>query len=139
MSEGIINTVEHKDDPNHHHHPHIHHKHGGYKLGQNADTTRADLQRETKSADSVAKDAMLNEGKVSDEVWEGSPEQEKDNYVQEELYIHDKVLIVDDKFAVCGSANMNDRVRWMSLPAKEEKKKSFLILTSESLVATGGP
>ena len=112
MSESIINAVDHKDDPNHHHHPHIHHhKHAGLATsGVDAGAARADLASEAKSADSLAKDAMLNEGKVSDEVWEGSENQEKDNFVQEELYIHDKVLIVDDRFAICGSANMNDRV-----------------------------
>lgn len=62
------------------------------------------------SADSIAKDAMLNGGKVSEEPWEGEPEKEKENYVQEELYIHGKVLIVDDRVVICGSSNINDRV-----------------------------
>lgn len=62
------------------------------------------------SVDSVAKDAMLNEGKVSEEPWEGDPEAEKENFVQEELYIHGKVLIVDDRIVICGSSNINDRV-----------------------------
>ncbi|KAI9833938.1 MAG: hypothetical protein M1819_003447 [Sarea resinae] len=59
--------------------------------------------------DSIAKDAMLNEGKVSEEEWAGEEEGEKANYVQEELYIHGKVLIVDDRIALCGSSNINDR------------------------------
>lgn len=47
------------------------------------------------SADSIAKDAMLNERKVSEEPWDdGDLEQEKENFVQEELYIHGKVSIV---------------------------------------------
>jgi phospholipase D1/2 len=29
--------------------------------------------------------------------------------VQEELYIHGKLMIVDDKTVICGSANLNDR------------------------------
>ena len=62
------------------------------------------------SVDSIAKDAMLNGGKVSEEPWEGDPEVEKENFVQEELYIHAKVLIVDDRIAICGSSNINDRV-----------------------------
>ena len=37
-------------------------------------------------------------------------EAEKDNIVQEELYVHGKVCIVDDRIAICGSANINDRV-----------------------------
>ncbi|KAK4907117.1 hypothetical protein LTR28_000503, partial [Elasticomyces elasticus] len=44
-----------------------------------------------KSEDSIAKDAMLNEKKPSEEPWEeGEKEQEKENFVQEELYIHGK-------------------------------------------------
>jgi phospholipase D1/2 len=62
------------------------------------------------SKDSVAHTTMLNGGKMSDETWEGDPEAEKDNIVQEELYVHGKVCIVDDRIAICGSANINDRV-----------------------------
>lgn len=65
------------------------------------------------SRDSVAHTTMLNGGKMSDETWEGDPEAEKDNIVQEELYVHGKVCIVDDRTVICGSANINDRV---SLP-----------------------
>jgi hypothetical protein len=53
---------------------------------------------------------MLNGGKISDENWEGDPEAEKSNFVQEELYVHGKVCIVDDRTIICGSANINDRV-----------------------------
>lgn len=66
------------------------------------------------SVDSIAKDAMLNGGKVSEEEWEGEPETEKENFVQEELYIHGKVLIVDDRIVICGSSNINDRVSLVS-------------------------
>lgn len=62
------------------------------------------------SKDSVAHTTMLDGGKMSDETWEGDPEAEKDNIVQEELYVHGKVCIVDDRIAICGSANINDRV-----------------------------
>lgn len=63
------------------------------------------------SKDTVAHTTMLHGGKMSDENWEGDPEGEKENFVQEELYIHGKVCIVDDRVAICGSANINDRVR----------------------------
>jgi len=72
------------------------------------------LDKEKNSEDSIAKDAMLNERKVVDEPWdEGIPEhmeREKDRFVQEELYIHGKILIVDDRTVICGSSNINDRV-----------------------------
>lgn len=59
--------------------------------------------------DNVSHVVMLNGGKMSDEIWEGDPESEKENFVQEELYVHGKVCIVDDRVAICGSANINDR------------------------------
>src|SRR5271170_7405981 len=62
------------------------------------------------SSDSIAEDAMARGGLVSEEYWEGEdPEAEKENFVQEELYIHAKLLIVDDKVVICGSSNINDR------------------------------
>ncbi|KAF1949542.1 phospholipase-like protein PldA [Byssothecium circinans] len=59
--------------------------------------------------DSIADDAMLTDKKPSTEEWDGDPEQEKENFFQEELYIHAKVLIVDDEYVICGSSNINDR------------------------------
>lgn len=41
--------------------------------------------------------------------WQGSAESEIDAFVSEELYIHSKVLIADDRLVICGSANLNDR------------------------------
>lgn len=61
------------------------------------------------STDSVAKNAMLDTPKLVDEKWEGDLADEADNWIQEELYIHGKVLIVDDKTVICGSSNLNDR------------------------------
>ena len=59
--------------------------------------------------DSIADDAMLTEKKPSDEDWEGEAEDEKQYFCQEELYIHAKLCIVDDKYVICGSSNINDR------------------------------
>ncbi|KAI9849748.1 MAG: hypothetical protein M1838_006284 [Thelocarpon superellum] len=69
----------------------------------------AGVNKGTSSADSIAKTAMLGGGKVSDEPWDGEPNTETENFVQEELYIHGKLCIVDDKIVICGSANINDR------------------------------
>ncbi|GAB7354646.1 hypothetical protein MBLNU459_g5078t1 [Dothideomycetes sp. NU459] len=67
-------------------------------------------EKKVPSVDSIAKNAMLGEKKVSEEKWDdGDMEQEKGNFVQEELYIHGKVCIVDDRIALCGSSNINDR------------------------------
>jgi phospholipase D1/2 len=62
-----------------------------------------------RSTDSVAKNAMLDQPNLADEEWEGDLKGEADNWIQEELYIHGKVLIVDDKTVICGSSNLNDR------------------------------
>ncbi|KAF9881513.1 phospholipase [Colletotrichum karsti] len=59
---------------------------------------------------SVAHHAMANSGSVEDEIWDDEdPETEIRNWIQEELYIHSKLLIVDDRIVVCGSSNLNDR------------------------------
>lgn len=69
-----------------------------------------DGDRITDSVDSIAKGAMLGEPKPSDELWnKAEPDTERENFIQEELYPHDKVLIVDDRIVICGSSNINDR------------------------------
>jgi phospholipase D1/2 len=65
---------------------------------------------EPKTANSIAQNAMLGTKKVSEEPWAHGAEQlELENLVQEELYIHAKVMIADDRIAICGSSNINDR------------------------------
>lgn len=65
------------------------------------------------TADTIAHHAMAGKGTVQDEPWPERNQEEKDlewdNFVQEELYIHAKVLIVDDRHVICGSSNINDR------------------------------
>ncbi|KAJ6260547.1 hypothetical protein Dda_4773 [Drechslerella dactyloides] len=59
--------------------------------------------------DSVAQCSMLGGGDIRDAPWSGDPDKEIDAFVSEELYIHSKVLIADDRIVICGSANLNDR------------------------------
>lgn len=73
------------------------------------EAARKGNQDEAKSSASVSACAMAGTGKLVDEVWEGDPEDEINNWIQEELYIHAKLLIVDDRIVVCGSSNLNDR------------------------------
>jgi len=61
------------------------------------------------TADSVAHAAMYDTPSLVDEKWEGPLDGEVDNWIQEELYIHGKTMIVDDKHVICGSSNINDR------------------------------
>lgn len=69
----------------------------------------AGTNRVPESTDSVAKNAMHKQPSLVDEKWEGPLEGEVDSWIQEELYIHGKVLIVDDRTVICGSSNLNDR------------------------------
>ncbi|KXS09244.1 phospholipase D/nuclease [Gonapodya prolifera JEL478] len=57
--------------------------------------------------DSVAASSTFNGPQLNQIPREGSLEEEID--VSEELYIHTKVLIADDRRVICGSANLNDR------------------------------
>ena len=52
---------------------------------------------------------MLGQPSLSSEAWEGDDQEEADLWIQEELYVHGKLLIVDDRRAICGSSNINDR------------------------------
>lgn len=59
--------------------------------------------------DTVSSCYMLGGQDIRSVPWSGPPEAELDAFVSEELYIHSKVMIVDDQTVVCGSANLNDR------------------------------
>jgi len=58
---------------------------------------------------SVARCAMLGGGDIREVPWYGPPEKEVEAFVSEELYVHSKLLIADDRTVICGSANLNDR------------------------------
>ncbi|OIW32025.1 phospholipase D/nuclease [Coniochaeta ligniaria NRRL 30616] len=68
-----------------------------------------DKDKKTTTSFSVGQHTMAGTGPVSDEPWEGNPDDEVENWIQEELYIHAKLLIVDDRVVICGSSNLNDR------------------------------
>ncbi|KAE9977221.1 hypothetical protein BLS_001552 [Venturia inaequalis] len=59
--------------------------------------------------DSVASCYMLNGEDIRNVPWEAGNIPEIDAFVTEELYIHSKLLIADDRIVICGSANLNDR------------------------------
>ncbi|XXG98217.1 hypothetical protein Hte_004539 [Hypoxylon texense] len=77
---------------------------GSYERYQSA-AARVD----DKTWDTVSSCYMENGPDIRTVPWSGSPEAELDAFVSEELYIHSKVLIADDKLVICGSANLNDR------------------------------
>ncbi|KAI9845493.1 MAG: hypothetical protein M1837_004832 [Sclerophora amabilis] len=59
--------------------------------------------------DSVSECYMLNGEDIRNLPWENGILDEMDAFVCEELYVHSKLLIADDRIVICGSANLNDR------------------------------
>ena len=78
---------------------------GQYQQYQNV----AQAQHTGSRWDSVAECYMLGGEDIRRVPWDGPPEAELDAFVSEELYIHSKCLIADDRIVICGSANLNDR------------------------------
>ncbi|KAA6410628.1 MAG: phospholipase D nuclease [Lasallia pustulata] len=59
--------------------------------------------------DTVSECYMLGGKDIREVPWQVGNVVEIDAFVSEELYIHSKVLIADDRIVICGSANLNDR------------------------------
>lgn len=55
----------------------------------------------------------------------------KGNYFTEQIYIHSKLMIVDDRFAIVGSANINDR----SLLGERDSELAVLVKDNNSIRA----
>ncbi|KAJ6632257.1 phospholipase D/nuclease [Mycena sp. CBHHK59/15] len=60
-------------------------------------------------ADNVAQHMLHDRTSLLEEKWLGTESEELDAYVSELLYIHTKLMVVDDKRVIMGSANINDR------------------------------
>ncbi|KAI0738349.1 phospholipase D/nuclease [Daedaleopsis nitida] len=60
-------------------------------------------------SDNVVQHMLHDRTSLLDEKWLGTEEEERFAYVSELLYIHSKVMIVDDRRVIMGSANLNDR------------------------------
>ncbi|KAI9435046.1 phospholipase D/nuclease [Lactarius indigo] len=60
-------------------------------------------------ADTVGQHALQDQTNLASEEWLGSEEEELNSYVSELSYIHTKLMIVDDRRVIMGSANLNDR------------------------------
>lgn len=67
--------------------------------------TRADDQVN----DSVGHHALITDDPLHSEAWLGDEDEERECYITELLYIHSKIMIVDDRKVIMGSANFNDR------------------------------
>lgn len=91
-----------------------------------------DSDKDTDSPFSVAHHAMAGTGRLVDVAWEGDTEDEVNHWIQEELYIHAKLLIADDRIVVCGSSNLNDR----SQLGYHDSELSLVIEDKKTITAT---
>ncbi|RDB28300.1 Phospholipase D1 [Hypsizygus marmoreus] len=69
----------------------------------------SDVRGDAEVSDTVAQHMLSDKTGLQDEVWLGTEQEELDAYVSELLYIHSKLMIVDDRRVIMGSANINDR------------------------------
>ncbi|KAI0042796.1 phospholipase D [Auriscalpium vulgare] len=60
-------------------------------------------------SDTVVQHSLRDNTRLIDEKWLGDEQEELDSYVSELSYIHTKLMIVDDRRVIMGSANLNDR------------------------------
>ncbi|ORX37927.1 hypothetical protein BD324DRAFT_623854 [Kockovaella imperatae] len=60
-------------------------------------------------SDNVCQHAFQTKTSLMDEKWAGTEATERECFVTELCYIHSKLMIVDDRRVICGSANLNDR------------------------------
>lgn len=105
---------------------------GGYnqyqQAAQKAEHVKAD------DWDSVSTCYMLGGQDIRNVPWSGPPDAELDAFVSEELYIHSKVMIVDDQTVICGSANLNDR----SMLGSHDSEIALVINDSHPIQSTMG-
>lgn len=82
--------------------------------------------------DTVSSCYMLGGTDIRKVPWQGDGStNEIDAFVTEELYVHSKLLIADDRVALCGSANLNDR----SLKGSRDSEMAMVIEDSTPLAA----
>ncbi|CAA7264463.1 unnamed protein product [Cyclocybe aegerita] len=67
------------------------------------------LRSDDQVSDTVSQHMLDDRTSLFDETWLGTEEEELNAYVSELLYIHSKLMIVDDRRVIMGSANINDR------------------------------
>lgn len=103
-----------------------------------------ELRSDEVVSDNVAQHMLNDRTALVDEEWLGTPEEEKGAYVSELLYIHSKLMIVDDRrvivsdfhysnghstdFVQMGSANINDRSQKVSGPGRGHSTVVYDIL-----------
>ncbi|KAL7796537.1 putative phospholipase D [Trichoderma ceciliae] len=100
------------EDARRYHDDYVNEERYGRDDGDSYDYDR--YQRQARSVqddtlDTVSAAYMKHGPNIADIPWDGEPEDEFNAFVSEQLYIHTKLLIADDRLVICGSANLNDR------------------------------
>lgn len=96
------------DENTHHHlHPHLH----LHKLHTNESTTSTATANSIPGVQSSLNPETSNNSRRGSATSSASNlvDDDRYDYVSELLYIHDKLMIVDDRIVLMGSANINDR------------------------------
>ncbi|CDZ98423.1 Phospholipase D1 [Phaffia rhodozyma] len=89
----------------------------GVKMPKTVEEAQAVIDRFEKAApynddqveDNVGQHALNSKDGLLSTSWTGTQEEELEAYITELCYIHSKIMIVDDRRVICGSANLNDR------------------------------
>lgn len=66
-------------------------------------------QDDAEISDNICQHAFMPGSSLETEKWHGTEQEELDDIVSELVYIHSKLMIVDDRRILIGSANLNDR------------------------------
>lgn len=82
--------------------------------------------------DTVSSCYMKDGADIRTVPWNGDPNEELEAFVSEQLYVHSKIMIVDDKVVICGSANLNDR----SMKGTRDSEIALYIEDSETVAST---
>ncbi|CAK9780379.1 unnamed protein product [Cutaneotrichosporon oleaginosum] len=85
-------------------------------------------------SDNIGQNALESGVSVNQEPWLGTEQEERDSIVTELLYIHSKIMIVDDRRVIIGSANLNDR----SQNGDHDSEIAVVIEDTEMVEATMG-
>ncbi|KAG1880959.1 hypothetical protein F4604DRAFT_1578750 [Suillus subluteus] len=77
------------------------------------ETGSDDIRGDEDVSDTVSQHRLMDRTRLSDEIWYGSEAEERDAYVYQLLYIHSKVMIVDDRrVIVTGMCNLTALAFW---------------------------
>ncbi|KAG0151027.1 hypothetical protein CROQUDRAFT_713026 [Cronartium quercuum f. sp. fusiforme G11] len=105
------------------------------KLPDSLEEARAQLMSWSAAApgyDREIADSIVTQdvpGGLKNLAWLGDEESERAAFVSEELYIHTKLMIVDDKKVIMGSANCNDR----SMLGDRDSEIALIVEDNETL------